>query len=95
MNPSPDPHDDHLRRLLDQRSARADISSFPSMSDFSDTPSVYSRAFFSPRPVDLHHADEHLAPHSASRRSSNVQPERNRLNDLAVSMLDLDDESQH
>jgi hypothetical protein len=50
---SPSPaQEDNLRRLLDQRSARADIhhSRFPSLTEFSDSPSIYSHAHFSPRP---------------------------------------------
>lgn len=54
MNPpSPSPaQDDSLRRLLDQRAARADIhhTRFPSLTEFSDSPSIYSHSHFSPRP---------------------------------------------
>jgi hypothetical protein len=53
MNPpSPSPaQDDSLRRLLDQRAARADIhhTRFPSLTEFSDSPSIYSHSHFSPR----------------------------------------------
>jgi hypothetical protein len=53
MNPpSPSPaQDDNLRRLLDQRAARADIhhTRFPSLTEFSDSPSIYSHPHFSPR----------------------------------------------
>ena len=53
MNPpSPLPaQDDNLRRLLDQRAARADIqhTRFPSLTEFSDSPSIYSHPHFSPR----------------------------------------------
>ncbi len=52
MNPpSPSPaQDDNLRRLLDQRAARADIhhTRFPSLTEFSDSPSIYSHPRFSP-----------------------------------------------
>lgn len=53
MNP-PSPstaQDDNLRRLLDQRAARADIqhTRFPSLTEFSDSPSIYSHSHFSPR----------------------------------------------
>jgi hypothetical protein len=43
--------DDNLRRLLDQRAARADIhhTRFPSLTEFSDSPSIYSHSHFSPR----------------------------------------------
>ncbi|KAF8271453.1 hypothetical protein EI94DRAFT_1797184 [Lactarius quietus] len=50
---SPSPaQQDNLRRLLDQRAARADIhhARFPSLTEFSDSPSIYSHAHFSPRP---------------------------------------------
>jgi hypothetical protein len=50
---SPSPaQEDNLRRLLDQRAARADIhhARFPSLTEFSDSPSIYSHARFSPRP---------------------------------------------
>ncbi|KAH9082140.1 hypothetical protein EDB83DRAFT_2336709 [Lactarius deliciosus] len=50
---SPSPaQDDDLRRLLDQRAARGDAhhTRFPSLSEFSDSPSIYSHAHFSPRP---------------------------------------------
>ena len=53
---SPSPaQEDNLRRLLDQRAARADIhhASFPSLTEFPDSPSVYSHAHFSPRPPHL------------------------------------------
>jgi len=49
--PSPSPaQDDNLRRLLDQRAARADIhhTRFPSLTEFSDSPSIYSHSHFSP-----------------------------------------------
>lgn len=87
-----DPHEDHLRRLLDQRSTRADIQArfSSSVSEFPDTPSVYSHAYFSPRPTD--NASRSVKSPIPSRSLSNSRPERNRLNDLAVSMLDLDDD---
>ena len=50
--PSPSPaQDDNLRRLLDQRAGRADIhhTRFPSLTEFSDSPSIYSHPHFSPR----------------------------------------------
>jgi hypothetical protein len=54
MNPpSPSPaQEDNLRRLLDQRAARGDIhhTRFPSLTEFSDSPSIYSHSHFSPRP---------------------------------------------
>jgi hypothetical protein len=52
------PHDDtngHLRNLIDQRNARADVHGRLSaaVSDFSDTTSVYSHSYFSPRPSEI------------------------------------------
>ncbi|KAJ7092581.1 hypothetical protein C8R44DRAFT_990168 [Mycena epipterygia] len=77
--PPHDPHDFHLRQLLDQRSARSAVAM-----DY-DSPSVYSQPFFSPRPND-----------SDTRSLASFRPplERNRLNELAESMLDLDDDSR-
>ena len=63
MNPpSPSPaQDDNFRRLLDQRAARADIhhTRFPSLTEFSDSPSIYSHPHFSPRPT---HSDSPSPP---------------------------------
>lgn len=53
---SPSPaQEDNLRRLLDQRAARGDThhTRSPSLSEFSDSPSIYSHAHFSPRPPHL------------------------------------------
>lgn len=50
---SPDDH--HIRQLLNQRHAstsKPHHSRFPSVSDVSDSPSVYSRSPFTPRPFD-------------------------------------------
>ncbi|KIY66177.1 hypothetical protein CYLTODRAFT_491699 [Cylindrobasidium torrendii FP15055 ss-10] len=78
-----DSHDDHVRMLLDQRATRADLHSrMPSFSEYSDTdtPSMYSKAFFSPRPSE----------DTASFSSPTTYRDRNRMNELAVSMLDLE-----
>jgi hypothetical protein len=53
---SPSPvQEDSLHRLLDQRTARTDIrhTRFPSLTEFSDSPSIYSHPHFSPRPPHL------------------------------------------
>lgn len=93
MNSPPDPHDDHLRHLLDQRATRADLHSrVPSLSEFSDTPSIYSHPFFSPQPADRDVDTSSLASQSLSRSSPRPGRERNRINELAVSMLDLDED---
>lgn len=87
-----DDHDDHVRQLLDQRTTRAHMHGrFPSLSEFSDSPSVYSRAFFSPRPTEKSDVDPRLqytSPSPPPHPRSNL----NRLNDPAASMLDLDDD---
>src|SRR6266436_5244043 len=51
MNPPSSAQDDNLRRLLDQRAARGDThhTRFPSLTEFSDSPSIYSHPHFSPR----------------------------------------------
>jgi len=49
------PSHDHIRQLLNQRHASNSTphhSRFPSVSDVSDSPSVYSRSPFTPRPFD-------------------------------------------
>ncbi|KAG7450656.1 uncharacterized protein BT62DRAFT_527885 [Guyanagaster necrorhizus] len=93
MNSPPDPHEDHLRHLLDQRATRADLHSrVPSLSEFSDTPSIYSHPFFSPQPPHREADTSSLASQSLSRSSPRSGRERNRLNELAVSMLDLDED---
>ncbi|KAI9454017.1 hypothetical protein F5148DRAFT_449693 [Russula earlei] len=53
-SPSPAP-EDNLRRLLDQRAARAVVhrTRSPSLTEFSDSPSIYSHPHFSPRPPHL------------------------------------------
>lgn len=83
---SSDPHDAHLKHLLDQRATRADVHSrVPSLSEFSDTPSLYSHAYFSPQPA-------HFPKDMSSNFASPVRSDRDRFNDLAVSMLEMDDE---
>jgi hypothetical protein len=80
---------------LDQRTARADVR-FSSISEFSDTPSVYSRAFFSPITPDKGEVDlpDDCRFKSFSPQSSACEALSNpdRLNDPAASMLDLDDD---
>jgi hypothetical protein len=47
------PNHDHIRQLLNQRhAATPHHSRFPSVSDISDSPSVYSRSPFTPHPFD-------------------------------------------
>ena len=89
LRPLNDAHEDHrLRHLLDQRSARADVHGrYPSISEYSDTPSVYSQAFSSPRPSSAAD-DDHPSPISPSH----PLPNGSRLNDPTTSMLDLDDD---
>lgn len=99
MNSSSYPHDDHLRHLLDQRSARTDINGrFSSVSEYSDTPSVYSHRF-SPIPQDRGYGDNvkdisfgisHRHPVNSEPRSP--MSDREMLNDPSASSLDLDDD---
>lgn len=91
VNPPSDPHDDHLRHLLDQRTTRA--GRFSALSQLSDTPSVYSRPYFSPRPVDkeLHSISTELRYNSPTSPIAASRTNRDRLNDPAASILDLDD----
>lgn len=95
--------DDHLRHLLDQRAARADLHGrFPSLTEFEDSPSVYSHPQFSPRPPDRSIFNDHphsfrfpqspkaYAPSLAEPRSPIT--DRERLNFPNASSLDLDDD---
>ncbi|KAH9944119.1 uncharacterized protein BXZ73DRAFT_87076 [Epithele typhae] len=94
--------DDHLRHLLDQRAARADLHGrFPSLSEFSDSPSVYSHPHFSPRPPDrpfLHgHPSTFRFPQGYSPSLDDREPrspitDRERLNIPNASSLDLEDD---
>ena len=76
---------DHLRSLLDQRSTKADIrGSFSYISEDSDTPSIYSRPFFSPKSSDNSEYQDYPSPTfdiQAHLDPSNYTP----------SILDLDD----
>ncbi|KAI9460939.1 hypothetical protein BJY52DRAFT_1185766 [Lactarius psammicola] len=60
---SPSPaQDDNLRRFYDQRAAHGEThhARFPSLSEFSDSPSIYSHAHFSPRPPHLDSSSPHF-----------------------------------
>ncbi|KAF8807718.1 hypothetical protein BYT27DRAFT_7139002 [Phlegmacium glaucopus] len=84
-----DTHVVHLRNLIDQRSTRADIRGrFSAISEYSDTPSVYSRPFFSPKPLDN---DEYQSDQDYPSPTSATRSHRDQLNDNTPSMLDLDD----
>ncbi|KDR85334.1 hypothetical protein GALMADRAFT_218427 [Galerina marginata CBS 339.88] len=81
-------HDDHLHNLLDQRAAHADVHArFSTISEYSDTPSVYSRPNFSP-----------MVPDNRTYRGgydypSSLSPSYHQSNgDHPPSMLDLDDD---
>ena len=80
--PSAEHHQDHLRRLIDQRAARANLPG-PSP-QFADTPSVYSPsiAVFSPY-VPSDPSSSRYKPSDVSHPSLPVS-----------SMLDLDDDSR-
>lgn len=97
-------HDDHLKELLGQRAARADLHArYPSLSEFSDSPSVYSHSHFSPRPPDRPFLDSHphsfRSPHSPKVYSPSLSDsprspisDRERLNIPNASSLDLEDD---
>lgn len=99
-NVDPSPHDDHLRYLLDQRAARADLHTrFPSQSDFSDSPSLYSHGPFSPQqPHDTHNTPSTSFQYTLSVHNPyHDEPrspvsDRERLNYPDASTLDLDDD---
>ncbi|CAK5280477.1 unnamed protein product [Mycena citricolor] len=74
-------HEAQIRSLLAQRTAAIDY----------DSPSVYSAPFFSPRPNEV--AETRSLHLYRSPMTVHLTPERNRLNELAESMLDMDDES--
>ncbi|KAI0080266.1 hypothetical protein K474DRAFT_1704820 [Panus rudis PR-1116 ss-1] len=97
-------NNDHLRFLLDQRAQRADLHGrFPSQSDFTDSPSLYSHAPFSPdmdsdaQSVTLPYSlTAHLGPPPSVLRSPmSAVSDRERLNFPEASSLDLDDDSQY
>ena len=95
-------HDgDHLRRLLGQRAARADIHDRFSSSEFSDSPSIYSHAHFSPHPSDRPDATPHAgAYHHATHARQPSEPrslltDRQRLGIPGASSLDLDDDPRN
>ncbi|KAA1468259.1 hypothetical protein DENSPDRAFT_848096 [Dentipellis sp. KUC8613] len=67
------------------------------MSEWSDSPSVYSHAHFSPRPIDRAELDANTAGFDFSipsqYRTHPYHSDRDRLNDPSASTLDLDDDS--
>lgn len=76
VDSTPGPH--HVRRLLDQRINRLDPDdNFCGLTQYTDTPSVYSPTHFSPGP---------------RRPNDGSYSPRSRLNDPNTSTLDLDDE---
>lgn len=91
--PPQDTHDQLLRALLDQRAARADVHGrFSTVSEYTDTPSVYSRPNFSPKPSDN---GEHSTPSTHYDYPSPVSPHPEALppaRSQPASMLDLDDD---
>ena len=99
------PQDDHLRHLLDQRAARSDMHHrrFPSLTDLSDSPSVYSHPYFSPHPVDRAELEANadafdfaIPAHYRSLMAHEPRTpgrDRQRLDDPSASTLDLDDDS--
>ena len=84
LRSSQDKHVDHLRSLLDQRSTRA--GSFSAISEDSDTPSVYSRPFFSPKSSD----NSRYHPSPTFDIDSHLD-HLDRPSNYTSSILDLDD----
>jgi len=86
---SPSPvQEDNLHRLLDQRAARADIrhTRFPSLTEFSDSPSIYSYPHFSPRPPHLDSSppqfDFAIPPQCARPSLDAVTPSASSITDM-------------
>jgi hypothetical protein len=94
-----DPQELHLRHLLDQRAARADLHSPLSISEFPDSPSVYSHPYFSPRQEYRDETDTSSTfsvPRSRSSSASGLSSSlssRDILNNTAASILDLEDDT--
>ncbi|KAJ7654963.1 hypothetical protein DFH06DRAFT_1132935 [Mycena polygramma] len=80
--------DAHVAHLLDQRAARARAAA---VDQGYDSPSIYSSPFFSPRPNDILSDTRSLNSYH-SPMSSPAPEARSRLNELAHSMLDLEDD---
>ncbi|KII93822.1 hypothetical protein PLICRDRAFT_406652 [Plicaturopsis crispa FD-325 SS-3] len=96
MNSPADTHNDHLRHLLDQRTTRANHGRFPSLSEMSDSPSVYSHAHFSPHPLDQADIDAHTNSFNfhipSSHRGRPHSPDRQTMHDPNASVLDFDED---
>lgn len=82
---SQDDHHDQLRTLIGERHARSDLNA-RSFSEYSDTPSVYSRSYFSPQISD--NGDQYDVYHFSEAQSA-LTP---RNDQHQASMLDLDDD---
>ncbi|KAF9502535.1 hypothetical protein BDN71DRAFT_1438184 [Pleurotus eryngii] len=100
INSPVDDHDDHrLRRLLDERVAHAPFHArCPSVSEFTDTPSVYSHPFFSPRPMAFPEHDPNFSSNRSCATQNNwsfpqARNTYDRMDDPAASMLDMEDDS--
>ncbi|KAJ7042377.1 hypothetical protein C8F04DRAFT_993335 [Mycena alexandri] len=79
-------NEDQIRRILEQRAARAVPMDY-------DSPSVYSAPFFSPRPSESP-SDSRSIRSFRETPSPQIHEARSRLNELANSMLDLDDDDE-
>ena len=91
LRSSQDTHLDHLRTLLDQRSTRADVrGSFSAISEDSDTPSVYSRPFFSPKSSG--NSEYHYPPPTFDIQAHLEHLDR--PSNYTPSILDLDDDAR-
>lgn len=82
LHSSPDTPSDHVRHLLDQRRLDIPDDRFSTLSQLSDTPSVYSPAFFSPRD----HGPFDTASYSSDYRQAGSKDSN------ATSTLDFDDD---
>jgi len=82
----PDDHNGHLRNLIDQRNARADVHGRLSaaVSDFSNSPSVYNHSYFSPRPSEISDSRLGFAYSSSDVGNGRYEPQ--------TSILDLTDD---
>lgn len=95
------PRNDHLRNLIDQRSARTESSRYTTVSEYSvkDTPSIYSTNTFAPQ-----YQDDYDGEYTSIKLKTRLRRERNyaeplspmsdreRLQNPAASSLDLEDD---
>lgn len=83
-----------VSHLLDLRAAKANAPSTFTIEDCDDSPSIYSHPAFSPRSHNNHHLPTLGSPLQSPTRSY-FTSNRERLNDPALSSLDLDDDPRN